>query len=228
MPLIIGITGSIASGKSSACQFLESKGAVHCDADRLVHRMYDPGKPAFDRIVKVFGETVVDDHGVIDRKILGGKVFGKPKEMAKLTEAIGDIFAEVSGVMKRWRNSLAPHDIGLMEAVNFIEAGYGQFSDVTWLFAVDDNLAISRLMARNNLDQTAAEQRLASQQKWEDRAPAADIVTHNDGTMAELERKVELEINGIHSKHLAGILPTSKYMGWYKAVSYTHLRAHET
>ncbi len=216
MPLIIGITGSIASGKSSACQFLESKGAVHCDADRLVHRMYDPGKPAFDRIVKVFGETVVDDHGVIDRKILGGKVFGKPKEMAKLTEAIGDIFAEVSGVMKRWRNSLAPHDIGLMEAVNFIEAGYGQFSDVTWLFAVDDNLAISRLMARNNLDQTAAEQRLASQQKWEDRAAAADIVTHNDGTMAELERKVELEINGIHSKHLAGILPTSKYMGWYK------------
>ena len=216
MPLIIGITGSIASGKSSACQFLESKGAVHCDADRLVHRMYDPGKPAFDRIVKVFGETVVDDHGVIDRKILGGKVFGKPKEMAKLTEAIGDIFAEVSGVMKRWRNSLAPHDIGLMEAVNFIEAGYGQFSDVTWLFAVDDNLAISRLMARNNLDQTAAEQRLASQQKWEDRAPAADIVTHNDGTMAELERKVELEINGIHSKHLAGILPTSKYMGWYQ------------
>ena len=216
MPLIIGITGSIASGKSSACQFLESKGAVHCDADRLVHRMYDPGKPAFDRIVKVFGETVVDDNGVIDRKILGGKVFGKPKEMAKLTEAIGDIFAEVSGVMKRWRNSLAPHDIGLMEAVNFIEAGYGQFSDVTWLFAVDDNLAISRLMARNNLDQTAAEQRLASQQKWEDRAAAADIVTHNDGTMAELERKVELEINGIHSKHLAGILPTSKYMGWYK------------
>ena len=216
MPLIIGVTGSIASGKSSACQFLESKGAVHCDADRLVHRMYDPGKPAFDRIVKAFGDMVVDDHGVIDRKILGGKVFGKPKEMAKLTEAIGDIFAEVSGGMKRWRNSLAPHEIGLMEAVNFIEAGYGQFSDVTWLFAVDDNLAISRLMARNNLDQTAAEQRLASQQKWEDRAPAADIVTHNDGTMAELERKVELEISTIHSKHLAGILPTSKYMGWYE------------
>ena len=216
MPLIIGITGSIASGKSSACQLLESKGAVHCDADRLVHRMYDPGKPAFDRIVKAFGDMVVDDHGVIDRKILGGKVFGKPKEMAKLTEAIGDIFAEVSGVMKTWRNSLAPHEIGLMEAVNFIEAGYGQFSDVTWLFAVDDNLAISRLMARNNLDQTAAEQRLASQQKWEDRAPAADIVTHNDGTMAELERKVELEISTIHSKHLAGILPTSKYMGWYE------------
>ena len=216
MPLIIGITGSIASGKSSACQFLESKGAVHCDADRLVHRMYDPGKPAFDRIVKAFGDMVVDDHGVIDRKILGGKVFGKPKEMAKLTEAIGDIFAEVSGVMKTWRNSLAPHEIGLMEAVNFIEAGYGQFSDVTWLFAVDDNLAISRLMARNNLDQTAAEQRLASQQKWEERAPAADIVTHNDGTMAELERKVELEISTIHSKHLAGILPTSKYMGWYE------------
>ncbi|MEC9320593.1 MAG: dephospho-CoA kinase, partial [Chloroflexota bacterium] len=46
MPLIIGITGSIASGKSTACQYLQSRGAIHCDADKLVHRMYDPGKPA--------------------------------------------------------------------------------------------------------------------------------------------------------------------------------------
>ena len=216
MPLIIGITGSIASGKSTACQYLQSRGAIHCDADKLVHRMYDPGKPAFDRIVKAFGEMVVGDDGFIDRKILGGKVFGKPKEMAKLTEAIGDIFAEVSGVMKKWRNSLDPHEIGIMEAVNFIEAGYGQFSDVTWLFTVDDNLAMSRLMARNNLDQTAAEQRLASQRKWEDRAPAADLVTHNDGTMADLRQKVELEISRIRSEQKNGTLPTSKYMAWYE------------
>ena len=137
MSLVIGITGSIASGKSTACQYLQSKGATNCDADKLVHRMYDPEKPAFHRIVKAFGNTVVGDDGFIDRKILGGKVFGRPEEMARLTEAIGDIFAEVSGVMKDWRQSLDPNEIGLMEAVNFIEAGYGQFSDVTWLFAAD-------------------------------------------------------------------------------------------
>ena len=64
--LVIGITGSIASGKSTACQYLQSKGATHCDADKLVHRMYDPEKPAFHRIVKAFGNTVVGDDGFID------------------------------------------------------------------------------------------------------------------------------------------------------------------
>jgi len=71
-------------------------------------------------------------------------------------------------------------------------------------------------MARNNLDQTAAEQRLASQRKWEDRAPAADLVTHNDGTMADLRQKVELEISRIRSEQKNGTLPTSKYMAWYE------------
>ena len=87
MPLIIGVTGSIATGKSSACALMASGGAEHLDADRLVHRLYDPGKPAFDRIVGIFGEEIVGADGYIDRKILGSKVFGKPEEMNKLTTA---------------------------------------------------------------------------------------------------------------------------------------------
>ena len=71
MVLIIGVAGAIASGKSTACQILSEQGAVHCDADKLVHRMYDPGKPAFDRIIDEFGKDVVGSDGFIDRKILG-------------------------------------------------------------------------------------------------------------------------------------------------------------
>ena len=88
MPLIIGITGSIATGKSIACETITALGAVHCDADRIVHRLYEPGKPTFDRIVTVFGREVVGEDGYIDRKVLGSKVFGKPAEMRKLTTAI--------------------------------------------------------------------------------------------------------------------------------------------
>ena len=80
MPLVIGITGAIASGKSTACQILENLGGTHCDADKLVHRMYDPGKPAFHRIVKSFGDEVVGTDGFIDRKQLGSKVFGNPEK----------------------------------------------------------------------------------------------------------------------------------------------------
>ncbi|MDC0035805.1 dephospho-CoA kinase, partial [Chloroflexi bacterium] len=71
MPLIIGVTGAIASGKSTACKILENLGATHSDADKLVHRMYDPGKPAFKRIVESFGEEVIGGDGFVDRKILG-------------------------------------------------------------------------------------------------------------------------------------------------------------
>ena len=75
--------------------------------------------------------------------------------------------------------------------------------------------ALHRNLERYYGDQKAAKQRLASQQNWEDRAPAADVVTHNDGTIEQLEQKVELEISQILSKHKTGTLPTSKYMSWY-------------
>lgn len=215
MPLIIGITGSIASGKSTACEYLASKGAVYCDADKLVHRMYDPGKPAFDRIIEAFGQDVVGEDGYIDRRVLGTKVFGNAEEMARLTSAIGDIQAEVRGVMDSWRTSLSPDGIGLLEAVNFIEAGYGRFSDFTWLFAVDDKLAIQRLKDRNNLTTEAASQRLASQRAWQDREPAADLVTHNNGSQEELIELVESEISRIRLQWRAGTLSPSKYMAWW-------------
>ena len=141
MPLIIRVAGSIATGKSTACRIMAGLGAVHCDADRLVHRLYDPGKPAFDRIVAVFGVEVVGDDGYIDRRELGSRVFGKPHEMSKLTSAIGDISIAVKGVIDDWRETLDPNAPALMEAVNLIEAGYGRLCDQVWLFACDESTA---------------------------------------------------------------------------------------
>ena len=72
MPLVIGVTGSIATGKSSLCTYLvERYGAIHADGDRVVHRMYDPGRPGFDRVVAAFGEGVIGADGMIDRRVLG-------------------------------------------------------------------------------------------------------------------------------------------------------------
>jgi len=216
MPLVIGITGAIASGKSTACQILENLGGTHCDADKLVHRMYDPGKPAFHRIVESFGDEVVGTDGFIDRKQLGSKVFGNPEKMSELTTAIGDIKAEVSGVMKQWRNTLSLHEVGLMEAVNFIEAGYGIYSDITWLFAVDDEMAIKRLKERNSFSEEEATQRLSSQKKWQDRAPASDIVTMNNGSLKELKESVTKQYGELTDNYSKGLLPPSKYINWWE------------
>ncbi len=216
MPLVIGITGAIASGKSTACQILENLGGTQCDADKLVHRMYDPGKPAFHSIVKSFGNEVVGSDGFIDRKQLGSKVFGNPEKMSELTIAIGDIKAEVSGVMKEWKKTLSFLEVGLMEAVNFIEAGYGIYSDLTWLFAVNDSVAIKRLKARNDFSEEEATQRLSSQKRWQDRAPASDIVTMNNGSLEELKESVTKQYDELIDKYSKGSLPLSKYINWWE------------
>ena len=214
MPLIIGITGSIATGKSSACSLMAAQGAAHCDADRLVHRLYDPGKPAFDRIVSIFGREIVGADGYIDRKILGSKVFGKPAEMSKLTTAIGDIAAAVKEVVDGWNDTLGSDDVALLEAVNLIEAGYGQWCNAVWLFACEDAAARRRLMRRNGFSVDEANQRLASQRAWRERAPAADRVFHNNGGYAEFQAQVDAAFAEAVRLWQAGRLPESKYHGW--------------
>ena len=214
MPLIIGVTGSIASGKSTACKLLERRGAVHCDADKLVHEMYDPGKPAFHRIIDEFGESIVGDDGYIDRKILGSKVFGDADSMNRLTTAIGDIKKEVSGVMMEWKDTLSVDDIALMEAVNFVEAGYGVYSDLTWLFAVETETAIARLMKRNDLSEEDANRRILSQKDWRDREAASDLITHNDGDIESFNQNVLSTIDTVLGLSKSGRLKTSKYHDW--------------
>ena len=216
MPLIIGITGSIATGKSSACLLIAEQGATHLDADRLVHRLYDPGKPAFDRIVAAFGDEIVGADGYIDRKILGSKVFGKPDEMAKLTTAIGDIAAAVKDVVDEWNDMLGDDDVAVLEAVNLIEAGYGRWCDAVWLFACDEGIARTRLMQRNGFTVKEANQRLASQRDWRDREPASDRVFHNDGTIAEFEGAVKSAYADTVKLAKDGQLPETKYNEWWE------------
>ena len=217
MVLVIGVTGSIASGKSTACKLLESQGAVYCDADKLVHQMYAPSKPAFYRIIDEFGEGVVGIDGYINRKILGSKVFGDPKSMGRLTTAIGDIKQEVMDVMMEWRDNLSADDIALLEAVNFVEAGYGIHSDLTWLFAVEKETAVKRLMNRNSLNEKDANKRMASQKDWRDREEASDLVTHNDGDLESLNKSVQTTIGRVVNMYKSGTLKPSKYNEWWNA-----------
>ena len=216
MPLIIGVTGSIATGKSSACRLMEERGAVHLDADRLVHRLYDPGKPAFDRIVAIFGCEIVGEDGYIDRKVLGSKVFGRPDEMRKLTTAIGNIEEAVKGVVDEWNETLGEDDVAVLEAVNLIEAGYGRWCDAVWLFACGESAARERLMERNGFSVEEADQRLASQRAWQEREPASDRVFHNDKSLEEFMSEVSASYGEAVRLARDGRLPESRYYGWWE------------
>lgn len=216
MPLVLGVTGSIATGKSSVCAILVDLGAVHCDADKLVHRLYDPGTAGFDRVVAEFGPDVVGADGYVDRKVLGSKVFGNPEAMRRLTRAMGDISGAIEDEFKNWRNTLPPDAAAVMEAVNLIEPGYGRWCDQVWLVASERDVARSRLIARNNFSVEAADQRLNSQRPWEERAPAADFVIHNNGDIDTLRTAVTDEFNRVRELSIAGTLPPTKMIDWWK------------
>ncbi len=216
MPLIIGVTGSIATGKSTACRLMVSMGARHCDADRLVHRMYDPGTDAFDRIVSIFGREIVGEDGYIDRRKLGAKVFGNPEEMGKLTAAIGSIADAIKDVVDGWSRSLGSDDVAVLEAVNLVEAGYGRWCHQTWLFASEEEIVRGRLAARNQYTEEEIAQRMASQRPWEDRAAAADLLIFNNDT--EDRFKSEVRSQFAQARHLwrNGELEPSRYVAWWK------------
>ena len=140
--------------------------------------MYEPGKPAFGRITARFGDGVVGADGFIDRKALGDIVFGKPDLLADLRTAIGDIEGEFMRLLRELRGYSEP--IAVFEAVRLFEGPYMELCDAGWLVASDDEIALARLMARNSLSRSEAEQRMASAIHWSERAPKADLVLHNN------------------------------------------------
>ena len=214
MALILGVTGAIATGKSLVCKTLGELGAVHCNADTLVHQLYAPGTPGFDRVVAAFGLDVLAADGTVDRRVLGSKVFGKPEEMRKLTSAMGDIGGMIHGVVGEWRATLPADGAAVLEAVNMIEPGYSAWLDQTWLVVAESETMIRRLMERNGLSEAEAEQRLASQRPWSERAPAADFVIHNDGAIAETAEGVRREFERVRALKQCHELPPSRWHAW--------------
>ena len=85
---VLGLTGGIASGKSTAAAQLKELGVIVLDADRYGHRVYEPDSPGFHAVVNEFGHDIVGADGEIDRRILGGKVFGAPEKMDRLTDIV--------------------------------------------------------------------------------------------------------------------------------------------
>ncbi len=217
MPLVIGVTGSIASGKSLVCRTLVELGAEHCNADTLVHGLYAPGTPGFTRVVAEFGEDVIAPDGTIDRRKLGAKVFGNPEAMRRLTRAMGDITGTIKAEIDRWRATLPEHGCGVMEAVNLIEPGYAAWCDVTWLVVCRPETAKARLMARDGFDEAQAEQRLASQRPWELRAGAADLILRNDNGREALVDAVRYAYRRLWELRRDDSLPRSHYHLWRAA-----------
>lgn len=186
---VIGLTGGIASGKSTVTSFFRERGIPVIDADILGHRTYDPGTETYQKVVETFGQDVVAADGTIDRKVLGSKVFGKPEELKKLTDIVWP------GIRRLASEQLAEfeaagNELVVLEAAVLLEAGWEDLVDEIWVVVVDPEIAIQRLASRNGLDPDAARARIASQLTNEERNARADVVIENNGTLDELNTRV--------------------------------------
>lgn len=192
---IIGLTGGIASGKSTVSRILERLGAVVIDADQLAREAVMPDRSAHQAIVAAFGEGVLLPDGTIDRTALGRIIFADPsarKRLEAITHpAIRELAEQRLAELRRSGVSVAVYMAALL-----IEAGATDRVDEVWVVYVDRETQVRRVMARDGLSRSEAEQRLAAQMPMEEKAERGQVVINNNGTPEELERRVK----GVWSK----------------------------
>lgn len=192
MTVVIGLTGGIASGKSLVSQVLAERGAEIIDADKVGHEAYAPGSDCHAAVVEAFGHDIVAPDGEIDRKALGGKVFGNPSERNRLEAIVWPwMRATMKQRVKEFRANGA--SVVVVEAAVLIEADWVPIVDQVWLVTVPADVARERIMSRNALTAEQADQRINAQLTNEQRAKYAQVIIDNSGTLDALRERVIAE-----------------------------------
>jgi phosphopantetheine adenylyltransferase/dephospho-CoA kinase len=187
---VIGLTGGIASGKSTVTAFFKDRDVPVIDADILGHRTYDPGTDTFAAVVNAFGDDVVAADGTIDRRVVGGKVFGKPEELKRLTDIVWPGIRKLAGEALS-EFEAAGNALVVLEAAVLFEAGWEDLVDDIWVVVVEPDEAVRRLASRNGLDEAAARARIDSQLSNPERIARANVVITNNGSLEELQANIQ-------------------------------------
>ncbi|HTY21205.1 MAG TPA: dephospho-CoA kinase [Geobacteraceae bacterium] len=186
---IIGLTGGIASGKSSVARIMESLGGVIVDADLLAREAVLPGKPAYRSIVAEFGKGILNPDGTIDRQALGRIVFSDPSARRKLERITHPAIARLAE-----QRLSALRESGVQVVVYMapllIEAGVTDRVDEIWVVYVDRETQVERLIRRDGIGREEALQRLAAQMPMDEKIKLGNVVIDNNGAPHETEQQV--------------------------------------
>jgi len=185
----IGLTGGIASGKSTVSAILAEQGAIVLDADQLGHRSYAPGTPTFDAVVAAFSPAIIATDGTIDRAKLGAQVFADSGGLKKLTDIVWPAIRALAETELE-RLGQQGTDVSVLEAAVMIEAGWQDLVDEVWVVSVPTAIARQRLMARNGLSAEDADSRIAAQLDNAEREAEADVVIDTDCSLEQVRERV--------------------------------------
>lgn len=194
MRKIIGITGGIASGKSTVTNFLRQKGFEVVDADALVHQLQKPGGRLYQILVEHFGEKVLLEDGELNRPLLASLIFSNSEEREWSKQTQGQIIREELGSL---RDKLAQtEDLFFMDVPLLFEQDYASWFDETWLVYVSRDTQLDRLIKRDYLTIEDAQARLASQWPLEEKKRLASHILDNNGSRDQLLSQVVSLLQG--------------------------------
>ena len=194
MGKIIGITGGIASGKSTVTEFLRENGFEVVDADAVVHQLQKLGGRLYRILVEHFGEKILLENGELNRPILASLIFSNPEEQEWSKETQGELIREELGFV---RDKLAQtEDLFFMDIPLLFEQEYASWFDETWLVYVSRDTQLDRLMNRDQLSQESAKTRLASQWPLEEKKKFATYILDNNGSREQLLSQVVTLLEG--------------------------------
>ena len=188
--LVVGLTGSIGTGKSEATRILQELGAGVINADQVGHEAYTPHTESWNEVVDAFGRDILQSSGEIDRSKLGAIVFSDSAQMAKLN---GIMHPRIAGMVAEKIEQMRSQGIqvAVVEAALLFEAGWETLVDEVWTTASPLESVFQRLMSRNGLDEEEVRKRLASQMDIQERLDRSDVVVDNSGGVAALEETVK-------------------------------------
>lgn len=203
MAKIIGITGGIASGKSTVTNYLRQKGYQVIDADQVVHDLQAKGGKLYQALVSWLGSAILNEAGELDRPKLSQLIFSSQENLAKSSQLQNDIIRKE---LANRRDQLAKtEETFFMDIPLLFEQDYADWFDEVWLVYVNPETQIKRLKARNGYSQEEAQQRLASQMKLEDKVPYADFVIKNDGNLEELIEQIDKKLRRLRNDESNGL-----------------------
>lgn len=199
--VIIGLTGNIASGKSTVSRRLKMLGAKVIDADQTAREVVRPGEPALNEIVEHFGPGVLDNRGELDRKKMGSIIFSDPGARKKLNEITHPrikeaIYREIE------RTAIeGGYNIVVIEAPLLIEVQLHRDVDEVWMVKIDQEEQIKRLAERDKLSREEALQRIKAQMPQEEKIKHAHRVIDNSGSNEETIRQIDLHWSALLKEH---------------------------
>ncbi|TFD33382.1 dephospho-CoA kinase [Cryobacterium cryoconiti] len=189
---LIGLTGGIASGKSTVARRLVRRGAVHIDADHLARVAVEPGTPGLVKIADAFGDSVLLPDGSLNRPALGAIVFRDPHARERLNAIVHPEVRALSNALIHAAEEEDPNAIVVYDVPLLVEAGVDHPFDLVVVTQADEQTRVRRMVELRGMDAGEAERRIRSQASDTERLQVADVVIDTGGTLPQTQEQVDL------------------------------------